>query len=130
MNALGQNLEELKELLKKQRGPYTIDFHTERPVTRAELGVITRRIEDGGFPLLRPAEWGDDRRTVRLTADGGGYGFIMPAVPLAVMITAIVGVVGLTGVIGWRISDIIQDWAPLLIVGGLIVGLIYFKQKR
>ena len=53
---------------------------------------------------------------------GKGFGI---ALPIAVLIILAIGVVGIAGILGWTVRELIQQWAPFLILGGLIFGIAY-----
>lgn len=107
-----------------------------RPLSDSELAQVEEELRRGGLELLAPVEvgiapWPNTLRLAfRRPVQTRGYGIL----PLAVLLIAAIGAVGVGGVLGWRLGELIagltENLPLVLILGaaGFIVWSIFQKQ--
>lgn len=134
----GINLEEFKGLETQLKAWYKpgaklmLDIGLSRDPDADELMAMEQYLTEKGMKLTAPLSIGSGawEHQLRMQFENPkGFGFV---VPLVVMIIGAIGILGLTGVGGWRITNIIEDHLPglaLMVLAGFM-GWAYFSSKK
>ena len=120
----GYELEELKGLPVKP-GEYELTLYTWNPLSQEKLDALQEQIASKGIRLTADIytilEKPPARTVIRFEVPSG-YAIL----PFWVLLTLAIGTVGIAGVLGWRVGEVISKigeslpWV-LLIVGGIWV---------
>jgi predicted membrane protein len=103
-------------------------------LTVDELSVIEQKLLEEGLDLVAPLQLGTGEwpNTLRIKFRAAPYskGVGQLGLPLAVMIILAVGAVGITGILGWTIREILLKNFPLVAGLALFGIILYAKMKE
>lgn len=127
-----QDLNRLQQYLAKnvpEGKPVELFIGVERDLNSDELDLLQDDLLAGGLELLDPVSIGssgDWANTVRLNfkkpvANQSGIGIL----PLAVLIIGALGAVGIGGIFGWKLGNIMDSFAKNIVPIALILGGIW-----
>ncbi|MFA5187614.1 MAG: hypothetical protein WC551_14130 [Patescibacteria group bacterium] len=120
------------------RGGQGVDLllAVDKPLTDIELSSFQSKFMEGGLRLTAPVEYGSHPQYQHVihmqfaapTSEG------IAALPLAVLLIAAIGAVGIGGVLGWKIGDVISKIGeyilPLALLGGGVFLLTRFVDAK
>lgn len=112
-----------------------LDIGVEREFSADELNKFQETLVAEGLHLTTPVQMGtgDWENTIRIQfKNPEGYG-ALPAAPIAIIVLAL-GAVGLSGMLGWRLSDVIRDYFPAILISAVGIGVLWlalsYKERK
>lgn len=144
MNFRGEGWAGLQHTMEEQfnsRQPVELLLGISRELPDHQVSLLDAELRHQGVALLGRVEIGSGpwpvtlRLAVRRPPAVRGTGVL----PLAVLLVGALGLVGITGIIGWRVGDVIKglgdaltkSLVPItLILGGIWLGSKYIEKAR
>lgn len=124
-----------REIAKYKPGtPVEVFLGVDQDLTENDLWHLQQELVQGGLDLLSPAsmgatDWWANTLRLEFRAPYGQGPASIGQLPLAVLIILALGVVGIGGVLGWKIGSVFESFGKALIPLGLIFAgaLVFMK---
>ena len=115
------------------RGGQGVDLllAVDKPLDTSELATFQNKLIEGGLNLRAPVEYGSHpqyQHVIHMQFEAPVSEGIA-ALPIAVLIIAAIGAVGIGGVLGWRVGDVIGKVGEYILPLALLAGGVFLLTR-